>query len=454
MINMHRLLRPCFFLAGIVLLPACTSYGDINNKKLESESDASYSISKVIRAQRSNETTVVLAFSGGGSRAAALAYGVLDGLRQTHINIDGGSRRLLDEVDAISSVSGGSFTAAYFGLYGDQVFTDFEHAFLRRDVTGELIYGLFNPLMWFSSRGRTEMAVEFYEKSVFNGATFADMQRQDGPLIVINATDMGGGMRFSFLQEYFDLLCSDLSSFPVARAVTASSAVPVLFNPVVLQNHAGCETTTVSWLNGNNHSAPRSPQLKKAINGLKSYAEKDRRQYIHLVDGGITDNLGLLAIYEMVEVAGGARKFLDAIGARPAPHFLVISVNASASPQYDIESTNEIPAIEDTVNAVSDIQVHRSNATTQEQFQQGMKRWVAELAEVVNEQAIEGKGVTPYFVEIDFNGIPQNSRRLFFNQIPTNYSLNKEQVDHLINAGRELLFNHPEYQRYIDNMGW
>ena len=83
---------------------------------------------------------------------------------------------------------------------------------------------------------------------MFHNKTFADMQRQDGPLILINASDLGYGVRFSFIQEYFNLLCSDIESYPVARAVTASSAVPVLFNPVVLENYAGCDQDKLEWL--------------------------------------------------------------------------------------------------------------------------------------------------------------------------------------------------------------
>ena len=47
--------------------------------------------------------------------------------------------RLLDEVDTISGVSGGSFPAAYFGLYGDRIFEDFEERFLYRNVQGALL---------------------------------------------------------------------------------------------------------------------------------------------------------------------------------------------------------------------------------------------------------------------------------------------------------------------------
>ncbi|MGH6882713.1 MAG: hypothetical protein ACREFM_17470, partial [Hypericibacter sp.] len=74
----------------------------------------------------SPELFVALAFSGGGKRSAAFGYGALTGLRDLTIKIGGRERRLLDEVDSMSAVSGGSFPAAYYGLYRDKIFTDFE----------------------------------------------------------------------------------------------------------------------------------------------------------------------------------------------------------------------------------------------------------------------------------------------------------------------------------------
>ena len=428
------------------LLSACAAYGTISNQPIADVGPSvRYAINQAVHSNRSNEVTMVLAFSGGGTRAAALAYGVLEAMRDTTVNLDGQSQRLLDEIDVISSVSGGSFTAAYFGLHGDKIFTDFEKDFLHSDVSRGLVHGLFDPALWFSTGGRTEMAVNYYEEKVFKGATFADLQRSEGPLIVINATDLGRGVRFSFLQDYFDLLCSDLSSFQIARAVAASSAVPVLFHPVVLKNHAGCNARAQSVFEGTRPLATNSPQLSHVVDGLNSYALKDQRQYIHLVDGGITDNLGLLAIYEMVEVAGGAKSFLDSIGGVPAPHIIMISVNASTTPQYDIELTNENPSVENTINLVTDAQIHRTNATTMELMHNSIRRWSSELA-------TPEKSVEPYLVEIDFNSIPDVERRLYFNQIPTSFSLTGEQLDDLVAVGRELLIGNAEFQRFIRDL--
>ncbi len=428
-----------------MLISGCASYGKVSNlPKSDNPEALNYSIRLAANSSTSREVTQVLAFSGGGTRAAALAYGVLQALRDVDIVVDEQPMRLIDEIDLISSVSGGSFTAAYYGLFGEKIFSDFEDDFLHRDVTGELISGLFNPVLWFSNHGRTEMAVDFYEDKVFKGATFADLYHSKGPVIVINASDLGRGVRFSFLQDYFDLLCSDLSSFQVSRAVTASSAVPVLFNPVVLKNHADCNSGSNTLLQQAREHVRGSPQLEAVVDGLSSYSDKQRRQYIHLVDGGITDNLGLQSVYEVIEMAGGAKNFLSRLKVKAAPYFVVISVNASTSPQYQMESTNRQPSLEETVNAMADTQLHRTNATTLEQFSSAMQRWSNELSD-------DQFKVNQYLIELDFNSIMQPERRLFFNQIPVTLSLPRHEVGELIRAGRELLLDNPNFQRFVDD---
>jgi NTE family protein len=432
---------------GLALLAGCASYGVVDNDpQTQAVPAGSYAIKAEGAARDPGEVGLVLAFSGGGTRAAALAYGVLQELRDTRLAGNRHLRRLLDEVDIVSSVSGGSFTAAYYGLYGDRIFADFEQVFLRRNVQGALIRGLLSPLQWFSSSGRTELAVRYYEDSVFHGATFADLRRADGPLILINASDLGRGVRFSFVQEYFNLLCSDISSFPVARAVTASSAVPVLFNPVLVENYPGCSNGKPPWLAAAEVRSQDNPELAQVVAGLSSYLDKNDRRYAYLVDGGITDNLGLRAIYDVVEVAGGIRASMTKLSRRIPRRFAVISVDASTDPEPKMDRSNRLPSLGETVSAVTDVQLHRYNAATLELMSKSIQRWARELS-------APGRQVRPYFVRVGFQDIEEPKLRLLFNQVPTSFSLSDEQVDRLIAAGRELLRNNPDYQRFVAELG-
>ena len=434
---------------GLLLLSGCASYGVIDNAPLtEATSTESYSIKNVHASDdNSGEIFMVLAFSGGGTRAAALAYGVLEELRDTTVVIDGVPRRLLDEVDTISSVSGGSFTSAYYGLYGERTFEDFREDFLTRNIEGSLVRGLFNPLRWFSTKGRTEMAVELYDKHVFHDATFADMQRADGPLILINASDLGYGVRFSFVQEYFNLLCSDINSFPVSRAVTASTAVPIMFHPIVVEIYHDCKTAgKPEWLTAAQKRLADDPDMSQVLGGLDTYYNDDSRQYAHFVDGGITDNLGLRAPYEVVAAAGGAANFSSKFMRKAPRHMAIISVDASANPEPEMDRSNKQPGLSETIGAMSNVQLHRYNDATLQLIHNKIGTWAEAMS-------TPERPVTPHFIRFSFEELEQPEALQYFNDIPTSFKLSEEQVDRLIEADHELLRNDPGYQRLLADLG-
>ncbi|HEX9179828.1 MAG TPA: patatin-like phospholipase family protein, partial [Burkholderiales bacterium] len=202
---------------------------------------AGYRLGSVPPGENSDSLAVILTFSGGGARAAALAYGVLEELRRQEVAWEGRRRRLLDEVDLIYAVSGGSVVAGYYALRGEGLFEDFEPRFLRRDNQTDLAGRVLSNLNRLSSPrfGRVEILAEYLDETLFGGARYdAVVQRARRPFVVINATDMSLGARFEFTQDQFDLICSDLAEFPLSRAVAASMAVPFLFGPLTLVNHS------------------------------------------------------------------------------------------------------------------------------------------------------------------------------------------------------------------------
>ena len=424
-----------------MLLAGCATYGRIDNQPLTSAAarQPGYGMSEAASAGRRDDITLVLAFSGGGSRAAALAYGVLLELRDTRIGANG-DRRLLDEVDAISAVSGGSFTAAYYGLHGDDTFRDFESGFLRRDLTSDVLHRILSPRRWFTPEGRSDAASTLYDGTIFKGATFADLQRRNGPLIVINASDLEGGIRFAFLQEFFDLLCSDLRSYPLADAVAASSAVPVLFEPVVLQNNSGCAAPHLP------QPAEDSPQLQQVVKGLRGYADKQQRHYVHLADGGLTDNLGLRAFQETIDLAGGLRPFLRKIGRDPNGHVVVVSVDASGKAAEGLGLERRAPSMLRAVDIMSDVQLHRYNAATLEQMQDSLQRWAKDVS-------TPERKVQPRLVTVALRDVVDESERQRLSRISTNFDLEGGQVDALVAAGRALLRANPEFRGLLDALG-
>ncbi len=430
--------------ALLPLLAGCATYGQIANRP-QTAADAtraSYGLDRTPDAQGYEQITLSLAFSGGGARAAALSYGVMLELRDTQLAGGNGPKQLLDEVDAISAVSGGSFIAAYYGLHGDATFPGFEHAFLRRDIGGDLMHRLLSPLRWFSRQTRTDEAARLFDRYVFHGARYADLQARSGPLVIINATDLEGGIRFAFLQEYFDQLCSDLLSYPLAHAVAASSAVPVLFQPAVLENYAGC-TPNIPI---DEAEVAASPQLRRETAGLREYADKQTRRYVHLADGGLTDNLGLRAMLEAVDSAGGPSKFLQRIGRAPSPELVILSVNASTDASNGIGITARSPSLRRMIDATTDVQLHRYNTATTEQVQRRMHTWTKELADA-------GHPVRMRLITVALSDVADPALRARLNAIPTDFTLPSDDVDALIAAGRALLRANPEYQTLLRDIG-
>jgi len=122
----EKSLKKLSLLLLIFLIQACTAHYPVNEELEKYDSTYGERIGQTTAGAggRSDNLLVGLAFSGGGTRASALSYGILEALRDDTINLDGHERRLLDEVDIISSVSGGSFTVAYFGLFGDRIFIE------------------------------------------------------------------------------------------------------------------------------------------------------------------------------------------------------------------------------------------------------------------------------------------------------------------------------------------
>jgi NTE family protein len=133
--------------AWLLLLDACATR-QVNPRI------AKYNQSSLHQVQRQwhrgdQQDLIILAFSGGGTRAAAFSYGALETLRDMKIVTKTGRKtRLLNEVDVITGVSGGSFTALAYGLYGEKLFDEYQSRFLKRNVQGELTTRVLNPLNW------------------------------------------------------------------------------------------------------------------------------------------------------------------------------------------------------------------------------------------------------------------------------------------------------------------
>jgi NTE family protein len=317
-----------------------------------------------------NEVFIVLALSGGGTRAAAFAYGALSLLEDTKLP-DG--RSVLDEVDVISSVSGGSFAAAYLGKFGkDRFFREFPERVLYRNIQAGYGLRLFSPWYWPSLLspfyGRGDLAASYYDAGIFEGATYESMPRRR-PFVVLNATDIGQGAGFSFTQDHFDRLCSNLDSVPIGRAVAASSAFPIVFTPLTLVNYnydnSSCRYATPGWVSDAGSDAIGDMAGYDRARTWMSYEDAGRRPYVHLSDGGIADNIGLRAIEEAMLDSAALPGIRQTEGIK---HLVLITVDAKPRPDKCSDRIARPPGVLTVLSAAATSPMENYSSDTVQRF--------------------------------------------------------------------------------------
>lgn len=472
-----------------VLCCGCASY-PVNPPLKHTDDSAGYRMSnRTLGEKNTDETFVILSLSGGGTRVAALDYGVIEYL--DHIRFGADNRSLLDEVDIISSSSASSIPAAYYGLFGKEAFLDdFVDDILYRKLETSLKRKLLNPFEWPRTASvnfsRGDLMAEYFDKHVFNRHTFADMQRQR-PFIMLNTTDMGIGSQFSFVQGYFDLICSDLSQVSVARAVTASLAFTPYFTPITLKNYndGQCGYITPDWVqNATSAEAETDPLIRQAAMDVLSYEDIDKRPYIHLLDSGISDNLGIRtprlafkvtdqfdqvkegAIKKLIIILVDAKTksaFKGDLKAKPPSAFT--SVWAAATRPLDNYSYETLNLIKRDVRERR-ISLDRQRRTTEtcdaharslcEQVEMG-----AACYGKVSDSCLDTFDVTEddmpdefdiYLLHVSFDRIKDRAKRKRFQSVPTTLELPREDVDMLIEVVPELLQADPEFDLLLRDL--
>jgi NTE family protein len=239
-------------------------------------------------------------------------------------------------------------------------------------------------------------------------------------MVVAAATEITTGARFYFTQAMFDVLCSDLSSVRLSRAAASSSAVPVVLSPVTFDNYGGrCNLALPDWLGagapedaGASRAASRA---QRELQNLLAYRDGRQRPYLHLVDGGVSDNLATREV----------QAILDEIEARR---------QATGVP-IDFYSYESIDQLRDTA-----------------------ARWRAAKAMRAAGSLPEGPAfraqrrmpdIDLHVIEIAFDQLADASERDYLRQLPTSFALPPEAVDRLRSAAGVLLRQSSDFQAYL-----
>jgi NTE family protein len=426
---------------------------------------------------------VVMTFSGGGSRAAALAAAVVERLNNLHYTTGGETRALSADIAAVSSVSGGSVYAADIGLNGPAHARPFMQRIQDYDGIGWLAHRFLNPATWlalqFENQTRIAVLQEMIEDLLQTKATMAALNQPGGQLTLLNATDMIAGQVFTFDRQTLDDVCMDYDKVPVSLGVTASAAFPVAFTPVLLHN--------ASYLQPNcpgkrNPSLPYLTTLQ-SVGGpyanLETFRTARYRQslrneivvepgtgdkvppfrnpiYLRLVDGGVADNSGLTALRRAMSTFGPAD-----IGRLASQgklrHIVVIAVNARSDPPSSLNDSTRYTTLFDMANSISGSLVDSASANSAVVFQDFIKLLIEDRNALVKDGVTQANFAV-YPISIDFDQLPtateaERQQQQKVKSIATSWTLQPGDVDLLSQVAGELLWRHPCFRLLVNDIG-
>lgn len=384
-------------------------------------------------AKPKKRIAVFVGISGGGIRASAFSYGVLDELRLKYPII-------FNSISHISGVSGGAFTAAYLVSNPPEDFPKFE-TFLNNDHELPLLLkvianiNILDPIS--SIRRRSALAAKYYDRVLFNQFTFGKL-KTERPFLIINASDLVTGRRFTFTQEQFHCLGLDLSKFKLAEAVAASSAFPVAFSTIVLENKHSVPTDCFSpaELTSLQLSAPGNPDttnpqqdttLSSATEDLihrMRYLDRTRTAYLHLSDGGLTDNLGLESVKDILLPLEQMIRDDEIDG------LVVISINSATPLNNSFGSSDSNPSFIDIISTQSDFALKTMGKFSESSVETTLNNLQQTVRNTKKKHFI---AVCMKFSFFDM--LQENLRSVLYN-VPTRLALENNDVATLMNAGR------------------
>lgn len=478
--------RPAFALTFALVTAACAHYPVNPPLSAPANPAFGYRYSNV-RLPRIKDTFVILTFSGGGSRAAGFSYGVLREMQKTKMP-DG--RSMLDYIDVISSVSGGSFTAMQYGLKGEAGLDALKTDFLDRDIEGMLFSQAFlNPRNWLRlaspSFHRIDLAQEIYDQVLFHDATFEDLHTIQGsspsprPLIIANSTELEIGSRFEWTQDQFDPICSNLSAVKVSRAVTASSAFPGLLSPMVVNGYpTTCGYTMPVWVPLARQDEATNPSRVRMAIELEGFTNPER-QFLHVMDGGIADNIGLRgplhALTSTDTFVQPPRDDPRRTGFTLVPelnqgriqNLLVLVVNAEPdSTSVKVDRRAKLPSLISVLGYVMNMPMGNYSFDTVELLRQTLQnKDIAQKTPAQCQAAAQAQcpNVTipganqPQIAYnqaiVDFALVPDAALRAKLNAIGTNFALKPGQLDDLVLGAHEVLQQSDGYRTFVEALG-
>jgi NTE family protein len=227
-----------------------------------------------------------------------------------------------------------------------------------------------------------------------------------------------------------------------------------VFSPNTLWNHAGRCGYAPSKLVAAAVDAPAPRHLGESRMQLRAremaaYLDTNQNPYVHLVDGGVADNLAVRGLLEIADIAQNQKSASNGGAPLRLRKFLFITVDAGTDSSSQISKSADIPGFGAVVEAIADIPIQRYSAETRLLLQAAFEKWRVQAREA----GAAGDAPELYAIEVSLRSVPGEQERRQLMQLPTTLYLPASDVRLLREAAGQLVRNAPDFQRIMRAVG-
>jgi NTE family protein len=271
--------------------------------------------------------------------------------------------------------------------------------------------------------------------------------------LIDGATDLSSGAEFDFTSAQFELLCSSIDRVPLSFAVAASSSVPLLFSPLGVQNHRdGCPRPAP--VATGQQADPGDNARMRLVKGEFAALASGNRHFIHLIDGGVSDNLGTRRIADYVEQVGGIGAVLAILGAGPdtpgrePKRIVFVSVNSERRGPLPLDRSGDVPSTLAVLDAMIYSGLGRQSDETSLVFADSVAQWRREL------KALSGsRDVDIFSIEVKLSDLDDPDLRDRVLAIPTAFRISEADTALLRQAAQRSLQQSADFGRFLSSVG-
>ena len=244
--------------------------------------------------------------------------------------------------------------------------------------------------------------------------------------------------------------------------------MPVVLSPVTFNNYGGsCGSNTPVWLkpffDSDNPPRPAARAIR-SLRAEESFRDSVQRPFLHLVDGGVSDNVGMRAVLDALEIIEALHEANVPSPLDGARRIIVFAVNSLSSPPTDWDLSESPPGMVDVLLKAAGAPIDAFSYESVELLRDTAARWqtLRKVRDSAAMAANKDEGVAAalrvpnaevFAIDVSFPALKDKAELEFLNKQPTTFVLTDEAVDRLRAAAGKIIMDSPDFQRLLKDLG-